>query len=303
VEVITRSQLKEIERYADALFQEHGIDIEFQDLYKGTHFFDRINDPRNQSPISLTDLKLLFAKVSMKYGDELGMESPGSEGVLKDMRTNVNMPFILKWDSRNRELDLIPKTIMKKKNFVSKGNEYRVENRSMKLVEIYRDIKKLNEIGDSASSPAGANYVLHFEGTSHARFEFSGLEYIVEIIVVMRQDNNIAISVDFWTSGELGYGMTNQHKALELMSYIVGCITTWISKYHDRFFKNEELLVHYIKFNPKKEEKDVAGEFQNRRDRLYRMYIEKFAKKYGSSVSFIAQGGVTAKFNPPLTIK
>jgi hypothetical protein len=74
----------------------------------------------------------------LKYGDELGMETPGSEGVLRDMGTNVNMPFILKWDSKNRELDLVPKTIMKKRNFVSKGTEYKVEN--IKLLDLFRTL-------------------------------------------------------------------------------------------------------------------------------------------------------------------
>ena len=135
---ISRSELKIIEKYADALLNEHGIDIEFQNLYKGTHFFDRLNDPRNESPVTLDDLKALFKKVSIKYGDYLGMETPGSQGVLRDMRTDVNIPFILKWDNKNRELDLVPKTIMKKRKFVSKDREYKVE--SMKLRDIFESI-------------------------------------------------------------------------------------------------------------------------------------------------------------------
>lgn len=134
---ITRAQLKIIEQYADALFAEHGIDVEFQNLYKGTHFLDRLNDPRNESPVTVEDLKGLFKKVSGKYGDKLGMESPGAQGVLKDMATNVNVPFLLKWDDRNRELDLIPKTIMKKRGFVAKDREYKVE---MTLKSIWKQI-------------------------------------------------------------------------------------------------------------------------------------------------------------------
>ena len=134
---ITRSQLKIIEKYADALFAEHGIDVEFQNLYRGTHFFDRLNDPRNESPVTVDDLKWLFKKVSIKYGDMLGMEIPGIQGVLKDMATDVNVPFILKWDDKNRELDLIPKTIMKKRGFVAKDREYKVE---MNLKSIWKEI-------------------------------------------------------------------------------------------------------------------------------------------------------------------
>jgi hypothetical protein len=297
---ITRSQLKEIERYADALFQEHGIDIEFQDLYKGTHFFDRINDPRNQSPISLTDLKLLFAKVSMKYGDELGMESPGSEGVLKDMRTNVNLPFILKWDSKNRELDLVPKTIMKKKNFVSKGNEYRVENRSMKLVEIYRDIKKLNEIGDRIQKPPSGIYDV---GTYDGKIKFvvDQLEYTIEIKVPTINPPKISLVVDFYT-GDENNDMTNAHAALKVLSYIVGGVEEWLKRYKE-YVKTEKLEVVYLRFNPKSENDEMELGSNNRRSKLYQAFIKKFASNYGSDVQFTVSGGkINATFIPELKI-
>lgn len=145
---ITRSELKIIEQYADALFQEHGIDIEFQNLYKGTHFFDRLNDPRNESPITVPELKTLFRKISAKYGDQLGMETPNTQGVLKDMESNINVPFILKWDDSNRELDLVPKTIMKKRNFVAQGKAYRVE--SMKMYPLF--VQLLEEYGSDTNS-------------------------------------------------------------------------------------------------------------------------------------------------------
>ena len=137
--MITREQLRMIEQYADALFKEYDIDISFQDLYRGTHFFDRLNDPRNRTPITIFDLKTIFRKVSRKYGDELSMESPGAEGVLKDMESDVNIPFILKWDAANRELDLVPKSIMKKRGFVAKDREYTVE---LSLKSIFESIIK-----------------------------------------------------------------------------------------------------------------------------------------------------------------
>jgi hypothetical protein len=42
---------------------------------------------------------------------------PDAEAVLKDMQTDVNMPFVLQWDSKNKELDLVAKTVMRKKGF------------------------------------------------------------------------------------------------------------------------------------------------------------------------------------------
>ena len=43
--------------------------------------------------------------------------SPDAEAVLKDMQTDINMPFVLKYDRRTQEFDLIAKTVMRKKGF------------------------------------------------------------------------------------------------------------------------------------------------------------------------------------------
>jgi len=116
---ITRTQLERIEQYADRLFKEFGIDVNFQTLSTNTHFYQRLNDPRNQEPITGDELRQLFKKASLRYGHKLSKSSSGLEAVLKDMETDINLPFIIKIDRENEELDLVPKTIMRKKNFSS----------------------------------------------------------------------------------------------------------------------------------------------------------------------------------------
>lgn len=293
---ITRAQLKIIEQYADALFAEHGIDVEFQNLYKGTHFLDRLNDPRNESPVTVEDLKGLFKKVSGKYGDKLGMESPGAQGVLKDMATNVNVPFLLKWDDRNRELDLIPKTIMKKRGFVAKDREYKVE---MTLKSLFKTI--LSEIGDRSAAPKNATYSVHESG-GKVHFDFGDDRYIINIELPVKQNNKIAPVISFATdTGE--FAMTNRNAALQVMSNIVGGVEVWLSKYKEKYLDGENLIVPYLKFNPKSEDTENWSEDDlNRRDRLYRAYITKFASRYGSTVSFSTTAGINAVFNPNLTI-
>lgn len=125
---ITKTQLQRIEQYADRLFKEFGIDIEFQDIYKGTHFFQRLNDPRNQTQITADELRNLFRKTSQRYGDKLASTNNGYEAVLKDMETDINMPFIIKFDRVNRELDLVPKTIMRKRDFKTPSPVLNLEN-------------------------------------------------------------------------------------------------------------------------------------------------------------------------------
>ena len=46
-EDVSRSDLDQIERYADKLFAAVGIDVEFT-----RHFLDRVNDERNKKPIN-----------------------------------------------------------------------------------------------------------------------------------------------------------------------------------------------------------------------------------------------------------
>jgi hypothetical protein len=64
--------------------------------------------------------------------------------VLKDMQTNINLPFVLKWDSRNNELDLVAKTVMRKPDFKTPDPVFPVENK--KPGRIY---SMVNELADS----------------------------------------------------------------------------------------------------------------------------------------------------------
>lgn len=112
---ITQSMLDMLEKYIDKLFAAVGIDVEFT-----RHFLDRVNDERNKKPITLKELALLFKDAYVKYGKKIAKMGPDAEAVIKDMRTDVNIPFVLNWDNRNNELDLVAKTVMRKKNFMSR---------------------------------------------------------------------------------------------------------------------------------------------------------------------------------------
>lgn len=162
---ITKTQLQRIEQYADKFFKEFGIDVNFQNIYKGTHFYDRLNDPRNGTPISSDELRSIFKKASLKHGYKLSGLNDRAEGVLKDMESDINMPFILQWDKENQEIDLVPKTIMRKKDFKSSTPVYSMEDHLIESVvqsavsnrhikHIYEDssldyVKLLNDLLDN----------------------------------------------------------------------------------------------------------------------------------------------------------
>jgi hypothetical protein len=46
--------------------------------------------------------------------------------VIADMASNINMPFVLNWDRDREELDLVAKTVMRKKNFMTNNPKLKV---------------------------------------------------------------------------------------------------------------------------------------------------------------------------------
>ena len=118
---VTKSDLTQIEKYADRLFAKVGIDVEFT-----RHFVDRVNDERNKKQISVAELVRIFNKAYQKYGKAIARLGPDAEAVMKDMRTDINMPFVLKL-MRNGMLELVAKTIMRKRDFKTSNKTFSVE--------------------------------------------------------------------------------------------------------------------------------------------------------------------------------
>jgi hypothetical protein len=113
-EEITKRDLDGIEKFADRLFAKVGIDVEFT-----RHFLDRVNDERNRKQITTAELTRLFKQTYNKHGKKIPQLGPDAEAVLKDMQTDINMPFVLKWDKGTQEFELVAKTIMRKKGFAT----------------------------------------------------------------------------------------------------------------------------------------------------------------------------------------
>jgi hypothetical protein len=115
---ITQVQLDTLEKYLDQLFSKLGIDVEFT-----RHFLDRVNDERNLKQITIKELAILFKDTYINYGKKIAQMGPDAQAVIKDMRSNINVPFVLNWDSRSQVLDLVAKTVMRKKNFTTPNPE------------------------------------------------------------------------------------------------------------------------------------------------------------------------------------
>jgi len=110
-EDISKGELDQVEKYADKLFAAVGIDVEFT-----RHFLDRVNDERNKKPINTAELIRLFRLTYKKHGKKIPKMGPDAQAVVRDMETDINMPFVLNVD-RSGMLDLVAKTVMRKKDF------------------------------------------------------------------------------------------------------------------------------------------------------------------------------------------
>ena len=119
-ERISKSDLDQVEKYADRLFAAVGIDVEFT-----RHFHDRVNDERNKKPINSAELVRLFRLTYKKYGKKIAQMNPDAEAVITDMETDVNMPFVINLD-KGGLLDLVAKTVMRKKDFKTSSQKLRV---------------------------------------------------------------------------------------------------------------------------------------------------------------------------------
>jgi hypothetical protein len=84
-----------------------------------------VNDERNRKQITTAELTRLFKQSFKKYGKKIAQLGPDAEAVLNDMRTDVNMPFAL--NLKGGELELVAKTIMRKKDFKTRNTKLAFE--------------------------------------------------------------------------------------------------------------------------------------------------------------------------------
>ena len=133
---VTQQQLDALEKVLDQVFSKVGIDVEFT-----RHFIDRVNDTRNVTPISIKELAMLFKKEFIKYGKPIAQLGPDAQAVMKDLESDINIPFALNWNGK--ELELVAKTVMRKKDFKSSNKEFTVER---SITEDFGSVPPLAEL-------------------------------------------------------------------------------------------------------------------------------------------------------------
>ena len=81
---VSKSDIDQIERYADRLFASLNIDVEFT-----RHFMDRVNDARNKTQITPSELTRLFKQSYRKHGKKIKNLGPDAEAVLNDRKRMI----------------------------------------------------------------------------------------------------------------------------------------------------------------------------------------------------------------------
>ena len=119
LEAVSQGELNQVEKYLDKIWGSVGIDVEFT-----RHFMDRVNDARNGKPINPAELIKIYRQIYKKYGKPISQIPDGVNILLKDMSTDINVPVVLRWNGK--ELEMIAKTIMRKKNFKSSTKKYSI---------------------------------------------------------------------------------------------------------------------------------------------------------------------------------
>jgi hypothetical protein len=144
---VTAVDIQQLEQFADRIFANVGIDVEFT-----KHFKDRVNSERNAKPIVPAELTRLFKQERKRYGKPIAQMGPDSEAVMRDLQTDINVPFALVLDKDNDELDLIAKTVMRKKDFDTPNRVFAVEDSPFRIGTRYEMPRKSVRTGVKEST-------------------------------------------------------------------------------------------------------------------------------------------------------
>lgn len=144
-----RRQIIDLEKFADRILEKFDIDVEFS-----KHFGERLSDPRNNPSIQISELQKLFRKIERDEGKKV--KQADHEAVLKDLQSDLNLPFVLN-RKKNGEYEIVLKTIMRKKNFMSTNKEVKYESTSnefhgMSFSEYINEERKKEKLVDKTKT-------------------------------------------------------------------------------------------------------------------------------------------------------
>ena len=188
---MAKSDLDQVEKYADAQLSPEDIELGKE----SDHFFQRLNDPRNGKQISPAELTGFFKRLARNKKKFLDFVKQYKEFVVKDKRTNINIPFMAVANK------LIAKTIMRKDDFKSSTPVYTTE--------------AFNKTGELITE-GGAYGHMHHPFDIEMNLTFSDLKKIVtkaltgDLDVAREKTDGQALAVS-WVNGRLVAARNKSH--------------------------------------------------------------------------------------------
>ncbi len=119
-EKISVVSVKKIEKYIGDLFSALNIDFEYCN-----NFFAEVNTKRNDDSVTNSELIRLF---NTRFNAVLKTFNGDVQKVVEEMSVDINVPFILVWNQESEELNLMAKTITKKRGFKAFSQKLTVED-------------------------------------------------------------------------------------------------------------------------------------------------------------------------------
>lgn len=122
LETLTPQDISSLEAFAKRLYKSAGVEVAFSN-----HFGDQVNLSRNIKEITTSEVQRLFKAVLHKYRNKFS-DLAGKQLVIHDIASEINMPTVFsdisgidksdkKSKKRERVVKMIPKTIMRKKDY------------------------------------------------------------------------------------------------------------------------------------------------------------------------------------------
>lgn len=164
-ERMSHADLDRVEKHADAVLAP--IDVEFT-----SHFFDRLNDPRNGKDITDDELIRFFDKLAKDKDKLKEFLKKFNEFLVKDKKTSINIPFV------NRAKQIIAKTVMRKHDFKSGTVSMALRGEGIQLDEVTK--KELLDLS-TRKKKESFNVTLKKVDTSKNRLVFQVGKYDVVV--------------------------------------------------------------------------------------------------------------------------
>lgn len=116
---MTDAELDSVKQFCDELWGRLGISVEFTN-----HFIERLNDVRNGKPITPGELIRLFRKEYQLYGNDIMTLPNETQGVMMDVMTHINLPFVVNHNGLDTEL--VTKSVMRKNDYQTTSKPFKV---------------------------------------------------------------------------------------------------------------------------------------------------------------------------------